>query len=253
MLLILGFTFIDGGLAEENTNFAGDWVLKVGNRIFILVTLTSAPGSTGQFNGSLVRPQHFSTDGVRFSRIKGPAIHYPIVRSTITENCFSFTTQNPADKSDEDNFQLCITGEGRGTLEIVASGFEAWPVTKGKGLLAVAADWDSTRSYSLDDTDVSNSVMQQIFEEDQKHQQPSMGKIDWTVVGKADAARREATPELLTNAKLHSGEDFPEGCLCLPAWRYARRLPVGPYPSHGRCSKGTKRRSLLRLRSWPPL
>jgi hypothetical protein len=206
--LVLSFTLIGGGLAEETTDFTGDWVLKVGNRIFILVTLTSAPGSTGQFNGSLVRPQHFSTDGVRFSGIKGPAIHYPIVRSTTRENCLSFTTQNPADKSDEDNFQLCISGEGRGTLEIVAPGFEAWPVTKEKGLLAVAADWDSTRSYSLDDTDVSNSGMQQIFEEDQKDRQPGVGKINWTVVGKADAARREATRKLLANAKLHSGKDF---------------------------------------------
>lgn len=208
VLLMVRFTFVDRGLAQERADLAGDWVLKVGNRIFIVVTLTAAPENAVLFTGSLVRPQHFSTSGVSFSHIKGPTVRYPIVRSVITGNCLSFTTQNPADKSDEDNFQLCSTGQGLGTLEIVAPGLERWPVTKEKGSLAVAADWDSTRTYSLDDSDISNSQMEQIFEQDQKDRQLGIGKIDWTVVEKADAARREATRKLLANAKLHTGEDF---------------------------------------------
>lgn len=210
MLLLLSFAFIGGGLAQETADFAGNWVMKVGNRNFIVVTLTSASGSTGQFNGSLIRPQHFEiqTGGALLSGIKGPAIRYPIVRSTARENCLSFTTQNPADKSDEDNFQLCIAGQGRGTLKIDMPGFEAWPLTKEKGPQTVATDWDSARSYSLDDSDISNSEMQQIFEEDQKDREPGIGKVDWAAVSNADAARREATRSLLANAKLHTGEDF---------------------------------------------
>jgi hypothetical protein len=74
--------------------------------------------------------------------------------------------------------------------------------------LVIATDWDSTRTYFLDDTGVSNSEMQKIFEEDQKDRQPGVGKIDWSVVGKADAARRELKRKLLANGKLHTGEDF---------------------------------------------
>jgi hypothetical protein len=55
---------------------------------------------------------------------------------------------------------------------------------------------------------VSNPEMKQIFEADQKDRQPGVGKIDWAVVDKADAARREATRKLLVKGKLHTGEDF---------------------------------------------
>ena len=57
-------------------------------------------------------------------------------------------------------------------------------------------------------TGVSNPEMKQIFEADQRDRQPGVGKIDWAVVDKADAARREATRKLLVNGKLHTGEDF---------------------------------------------
>jgi len=57
-------------------------------------------------------------------------------------------------------------------------------------------------------TGVSNPEMKQIFEADQRDRQPGVGKIDWAVVDKADAVRREATRKLLVNGKLHTGEDF---------------------------------------------
>jgi hypothetical protein len=209
LLLVLSAAFTSSALAQETSSFAGDWVLRLGNRVFIVVTLVPAAGGGGHFTGSLLRPQHFSTGGGEFfSDIKGPAIHYPIVRSSSKENCLSFTTQNPADRNDEDNFRLCITGEGRGSLKIELPTFEPWPVTKEKGPLALAADWESTRNYFLDDTDVSNSKMQRIFEEDQRDRQLGVGNIDWAAVGKADAARREATRNILASGKLHTGEDF---------------------------------------------
>jgi len=209
LLLLLSSSFTSSSLAQEPPDFAGDWALKLGNRVLIIVVLTPAPGGGGQFTGSVVRPQHFSMqNGAFVSSITGPVIHYPIVRSNTKDTCLSFTAQNPADKSDEDNFQLCISGQGRGSLKLDVPGFEPWPLTKEKGPLEVATDWDSTRTYFLDDTGVSNSEMQRIFEEDQKDRQPGVAKIDWAVVEKADASRREATRQLLANGKLHTGEDF---------------------------------------------
>lgn len=212
--MLLPFTFprrdiITSGLAQESPDFTGDWALKIGNRVFVLVNLTPAPVAPGQFIGSLARPQHFSTNGGgAFWSIKGPVVRYPIVRDNINGNCLSFTTQNPTDKRDEDNFQLCVNGQGRGTLKIDFPGLESSPVTKENGPLAVATDWDSSRNYFLDDSDVSDPEMQRIFEEDQKVREPGVGKINWTVVNKTDAARREATRKLLGDGKLHTGEDF---------------------------------------------
>jgi hypothetical protein len=209
LLLLLSSSFTSGSLAQEPPDFAGDWALKLGNRVLLVVMLTPAPRGGGQFTGSLVRPQHYwIQNGAFVSSIRGPAIHYPIVRSSTKDNCISFTAQNPANKNDEDNLQLCVSGQGRGSLKYDLPGFEPWPLTKEKGPLVIAVDWDSTRTYFLDDTGVSNSEMQRIFEEDQKDRQPGFAKIDRAVVEKADASRREATRQLLANGKLHSGEDF---------------------------------------------
>ena len=209
LLLFLGVMLTVNSPAQQTSGFAGNWVLRLGNRIFVVVTLSPILGSDGHFTGFLARPKHYSVaNGAFFSGIKGPAVRYPIIHSSSKANCVAFTTQNPANNNDKDEFRLCTDRQGHGNLQIDISGFEPWPVTREKGSLAIATDWDSTRSYFLDDSDVSNPEMQRIFEADQKDRQPGVGKIDWGVVEKADAARREETRKLLSDGKLHTGEDF---------------------------------------------
>jgi hypothetical protein len=208
---LLSAIFGPSTLPQKAPDFSGDWTLKLGNRVFLIVAVSPMPDEAESFGGSLIRAQHFSSsNGVTFSGVKGPVIRYPIVKTAVKENCLSFTTQNPADANDKDDFQLCITSEGQGTLKIDLPNFDGWPVTKEKGPLAVATDWDSTCTYSIQDTNVSNSQMKMVFDEDQKVREPGIGKIDWTVVEKTDAARREITRKLLADGKLHSGEDFEE-------------------------------------------
>jgi len=209
LCLLLSIVLVSGMEGQNSADFAGDWVLKIGSRTFLILSLVQASESTGPLAGSLARLQHLSSSNDEsFSGIKGPVIHYVIVRSAIGGNCLSFTVQNPGDKNDQDNFQLCITGQGRGTLKIDVPNFEPWPVTKEKTPLSISTDWDSSRTYYLDDSDVSNSEMQRIFDEDQKDRQPGIAKIDWSVVSKADTAHREVTAKLLADGKLHTGEDF---------------------------------------------
>ena len=210
-VLLLGAAIPSRGPAQGRADFAGTWVLQLGNRVLMVLTLTPSAEVGGQFTGTLVCPRHYSystSAGGYFSDISGPTVHYPIVRSSTKDNCLSFTTQHPTDKRDEDQFQLCIGGDGRGSLKIDAPAFEGWPVTRETGPSQVTTDWESTRNYFLGDTGVSNPEMKQIFDEDQKDRQPGVGKIDWGVVDKADAARREATRKLLSKGKLHTGEDF---------------------------------------------
>jgi hypothetical protein len=194
---------------QATPDFSGNWVLKLGSRVFIAVTVTAASGVSGPFSGSVWRPKHFSINGAAmFSHIQGPVVNYPIVHSSVNAECASFTTQNPADQNDTDTYRLCLTGDGHATLGFDAPGIEPWPVSREDKLLPVAADWDNGRAYFLDDTDVSNPEMQRIFDADQKDRQPDAGKIDWNVVSKADAARRESTRKLLAEGRLHTGEDF---------------------------------------------
>ena len=213
--LLLVAIYCTSAWAQQSPDFSGAWAMRLGNRVFIVVTLKSVSGNTDHFEGSLVRPQHFSTSGDTFSGIKGPATRYPIVESAVKENCLYFTTQNPTNVNDKDPFKLCVVSDSRGTLKIdvPVPGFEAWPVTKEKAPLELATDWDSTRDYLLDDTDVSNAEMKKIFDDDQRARQPGSGKIDWAVVEKADAARRETTRQLLGDGKLHTGDDFERAAL----------------------------------------
>lgn len=209
LLLFLSFATTGGVRAQETPDFAGVWVLKLANRPFIVVTLAPVRGSKSEFAGSLVRPEHFSTNDVRhFSNIQGPVVAYPIVRTSLKENCVAFTVQNPADKSDEDDFQLCLSGQGHAVLKFDAMPFEPLPVSKEKEPLAVFTDWDRSRTYLFDDNHLPNAEMQQIFEQDQKDREPGVGKINWEKVGKADAERRTATQTLLAMGKLHTGSDF---------------------------------------------
>jgi hypothetical protein len=207
-LLVLSLAFAVSGSAQEPSDFAGEWTLKLGSRNFIVLTLTPAPNDARHFNGFLFRPQHFTTTGASFSDIKGPIIQEPLIRSSSSRNCLSFTTQNPEDKSDETDFQFCLTDKQRGTLKINVPGLEPWPVTKEKGPLNVATDWDNSKSYEPDEGYDSNTEMAQIFAEDQKDRQANSSEINWSIVEKADAARRVATRKLLNEGKLHTGEDF---------------------------------------------
>lgn len=195
--------------AQTDKNFGGHWALRLGNRALIVVTIKPTTGS-GAIGGWLARPKHFRSSGTGefFSDIRGPVIRYPIIQSSVSGDCLAFTTQNPADKSDTDHFRLCLGERGHATLAIDLPTFQPWPVTREKGPIAVATDWNSSRTYILDETDVSNAEMRKIFEADQKDRQPGTGKIDWAVVNKKDAARRKQVRKLLAEGKLRTGKDF---------------------------------------------
>ncbi|HET9180393.1 MAG TPA: hypothetical protein VFQ24_18705 [Terriglobia bacterium] len=225
--LLVAATISAAGLAETTSDFAGNWVVRLGNRALIVVTLKPATTRANGLDGWLARPTHFNFTGMGnfISDIKGPTVQYPIVGSIITGNCLAFTTQNPADKNDQDKFRLCLSSSGHATLTIDIPTFESWPVIKEKGAVIVATDWDSARTYYLDETKVSNAEMQRIFEADQKDRRAGFAGIDWSVVNKRDAARRETVRQLLAEGKLRSGKDFeraafifqhggtPEDCL----------------------------------------
>ncbi|MEJ2010345.1 MAG: hypothetical protein P8Z30_19695 [Acidobacteriota bacterium] len=208
--ILLSAVFAGGGFAATTNNFAGNWVLKLGNRVLMAVVLEPAPGSAGSFTGWLARPRHFKSSGAGefFSGIQGPVVRYPIVQSSATGNCLAFTTRNPADKTDRDHFRLCLGAPGHATLGIDTPTIEPLPLARVKGPVTVATDWNSARTYFQDETSVSNPEMRRIFEADQKDRQGAFGKIDWAMVSIRDAAHRKQVRQLLAEGKLHTGKDF---------------------------------------------
>jgi hypothetical protein len=206
--LLVASVFNVSSVAQDPSPFVGDWVLKLGNRAFAVLSVVRS-GSKAEITGSLVHPQHFSSsNGYGIYGIRGAVAKYAIVGAVVKEKCLSFTAQNPSDPKDNDDFEFCVAGSGEGSLRYEIPGFASWPVSKANGPPVVANDWDSSRTYFVDDSEISNPDMQRIFDEDQKDRQPGLGNIDWQKISKADAARRAETAKLLAANQLHSGEDF---------------------------------------------
>lgn len=213
LLLLPGIVFMRSGLAQTENDFAGSWALMVGNRPLIVVTLRLGSGGAEPWVGWLASPKHFQSGGTgdSFSNIGGPTTRSPIIRSRVNGKCLIFTTQSETNKRDQQQYRLCLVVPGHATLGIDipgASGLQPWPVVSEQATVAVATNWDSTRTYFLGQSDVSNGEMRQIYDADQKDRQPAVGKIDWGVVSKRDADRRKRVRQLLASGKLHSGKDF---------------------------------------------
>lgn len=213
LLLLLGITFMRSGLAQTPNSFGGSWDLMVANRPLIVVTLRHSSRGAEPWAGWLASPKHFQfgATGDSFANIRGPSIRSPIIRSRVSGKCLTFTTQNPTDKHDQQQYQLCLTTLADATLRIDipgAPGFQPWPVSREEAPVTVAAQWDSSRTYFLGQDDFSNAEMRQIYDADQKDRQPGLGKIDWAVVSRRDAERRRLVRELIASGKLHTGKDF---------------------------------------------
>jgi hypothetical protein len=208
LLFALSVGSVEGADAPD---FSGNWVFRLGNRPLLVLTVSRVAGKSRGFEGSLTAPNfsYQSGSGLPYEiiyAIKGPVVQKPIVRSEIKNDCLALTTQNPANEKDEDNYQLCLIERGRGTLGYDFP-VDPWPVIREEQPPSPATDWES-RPYFLDETDVSNPEMQRICDDDRKDRELPYEKIDWTVVDKADAARRDATRKLMSDGKLHTGADF---------------------------------------------
>ncbi len=213
LLLLPGVAFMRPGLAHTANDFAGYWVLTVGNRPLIVVTLRPGSGGAEPWAGWLASPKRFESGGTgdSFSNVGGPSTRSPVIRSRVNGQCLLFTTHSPTDKHDQQKYRLCLTAPGHATLGIDIPGaprIPSWPVAREEAAVTVATDWNSNRTYFLGQSDVSNAEMGQIYDADQKDRRPGIGKIDWAVVSRRDAERRKLVRELLSGGKLHTGKDF---------------------------------------------
>jgi hypothetical protein len=209
LLLLLTVLLARTIASQDGARFAGDWVLRLGTRVILVVKLAPEAEKTGAIGGAILRPEHFETIGsVGFSNIRGAAVPFPIVKSSPNGNCLAVTVRNPANKDDTDDFLVCMTGSGRAELRLDAPGVEPWVLTRETPGPAVATDWVSGRAYFLDDTDVANEEMKRIFDADQADRTGGPDKTDWDAVDKRDHERRAATQKLLAEGKLHTGKDY---------------------------------------------
>ena len=207
ILPILLFAFAKGAAPQTVNELMGQWVMKLGQRTFLVLTIS--PQKEGQpIAGFIVRPRNFGTgDGHSFTQISKETIQEPITRSEIRDGQLTIIVQNPKNPSDEDSYQLSLTDRTHLKLKMVGVPLDPLILTRTQEPSTPANDWELEKTYSDEDSFLSNPEMQRIYEEDQKVRLSGV-KIDWAAVTKSDAERREATQKLLSDGKLHTGEDF---------------------------------------------
>ncbi len=187
--------------------YVGRWALQMdGRNVFILDLRAGA--AEGAFTGAFTRPANFQLNAAsaEISEITRQAMVEPISKADFGPNSLQFTVQNPTDPKDTDTLKFKVFGKHYGGLVFSGVQMRTLPMVRVGPDAAVAADWDPEKVYAPDDHHTTNSEMTRLFDEDQAARK--IAKIDWTVVAKADAARRARTLELLNQGKLHTGADF---------------------------------------------
>lgn len=208
ILPILLCASLKASVAQTVDNFAGQWVMKFGERTFIVLAISPRTDHQLPVSGYLIRPGHFQTsDGSSFSHISNTIIREPIIHSEVKNDEITIRVQNPTKAADRDTYQLSLADSAHLKLKMEGTPLEPFTLTKTQESPTSASDWDEKKTYSEEDSSISNPEMQRIFEEDQRVRQPGF-KIDWATVSKSDEKRREATRKLLNEGKLHTGEDF---------------------------------------------
>ena len=196
------------GVAQTPADVAGQWKLKLGQRVFLVLALSPSNEHGGPVSGTLSRPAHFQTaDAVSFSNVEGPTEVEPVIASEWKGNALLLTVQNPKDTSDVDKFLFSIKDSAHAELQFEGVPLPPLKLERAAGIVSVGNDWRAGQIYSPDDDSPSNPKMKGIFDEDQRVRQ-SYPNIDWSSVNKTDATRRAETMQLLKDGDLHSGEDF---------------------------------------------
>lgn len=213
LLCLLPVAAACGGEEQPSSNgFAGTWVMRLGDRNFIVLNLETKGSS---FSGTLSRPADFETsDGIVFSNISRGDTQEMVVGATERDGHLLLATENP-DENEEGRreYDMTLIAENQALIRMPTVPIEPWSFTRSGEPVppTVASDWDPEATYSHEaEAAPSNAEMERIYEEDQAARQDpgSISEERWAVISREDAQRRERARELLAEGALHTSEDF---------------------------------------------
>ncbi len=193
---------------RDPKEFAGTWVLRIGERNLFVLTLT--PDGTNM-HGSLERPVKFDSINGVFANMRDGVRSDPVMVARKKEGALHFTTRNANDAKDEDGFVMTLHGDqAQLTYDDLPRGTVAEPYALQRATAGakVSTDWEPNRLYVPGESAEASDAMKTIYAEDQRVR--STEPIDWSVVSKSDADRRVQVRKLLADGSLHTGKDYEE-------------------------------------------
>ncbi|WP_058185656.1 hypothetical protein [Terracidiphilus gabretensis] len=210
LLCLLASSIHISAYASDLKDFAGSWALKLGDRNLFIFTLSP---SADCVTGTLDRPSSMSATNSLYANITNTSRRDLITKCHFADAILHITTQNSGNPKDEDSYAITIQGNQAQFVEDDIPPGEPYipePVklTRVAPETKVSTDWEPNRAYTLTDSDTSNAEMKAIYDQDQHDRMTQ--NINWKVVGKSDAERREKTRKLLADGALHTGKDYEE-------------------------------------------
>jgi hypothetical protein len=196
-------------LAATPMDYVGQYVLRLGEKNFIVLNLRTVQGL---LTGDLSRPRRASFGTAFYSNIGSEIVVEPITSATLQHDHLHVVAKDPKDAS-TDAFDLTLVAADSASLQATDIPVDPWILARVpiSPALSVASDWDPHRAYYIDDTGQSNPDMQRLIDEDQKPRQSTdMSHADWATINKQDEERRKQVRELLSRGVLHTGKDFEE-------------------------------------------
>jgi hypothetical protein len=207
LAVVMMTVFAMAACATDSRDFTGTWAVKLGQRnLFVLNLRSNGSGIAGTFS----RPAALASSNNTFSNMHGLRTD-KIVRSRVEDGILRLTIQNASDAKDKDVYAVKLVEDHAELLyDDLPAGIVMEPLRLERAAAGtqVATDWEPNRLYVVGDSDVPNGAMKALFDEDQRVR--ATAKIDWTLVSKSDADRREQTRTLLAEGALHTGKDFEE-------------------------------------------
>lgn len=203
LLVSLALLFGVQGKAFAEPVQPGRWALRSGSTTLLVLELRKQ-GSAGQWIGTLERPSNLQfRSGSIFEEVRGPSIKRPVLNAKEGPDALEFSLADSRGDLDQWTWRPTPTG---GELQLKDAPIEAWPFENARRDEQVTQAWDAEATYAISRQWQSNGDMKRIFEADQAARHSP--KIDWSVVGPADAERRKQTQALLDSGALQSGNDF---------------------------------------------
>lgn len=194
--------------ATELKDFAGTWVMRLGDRnIFVLTLKVENTSLSGVWN----RPSKYQSTNGAFGNIRGGIRHDRVTQVRLSDGVLHITAQNAIDPKDEDTYAMTVNGDHASLgYDDLGSGVVVAPMQFERAApdATVATDWEPNRLYTSSDSDNSSAEMKAIFTEDQRVR--TIPNVDWDMVSKTDAQRRDQTRKLLAAGALHTGTDYEE-------------------------------------------
>lgn len=184
----------------------GRWVLTAEGRPLIIVDARPCR-PRAKACGSLIRPASFRISPTRaFAGVAGPARRLPIVSAVAKDGVLELSVAGLRQDRPADRFEIRPLDEDTASLSLVGLPMAPFALKRASADETVAARWDSSESYRVDEHLADEPLLARLFEEDQSARQGRQAPD--STERQRDAARRADARQLLESGRVRTGLDF---------------------------------------------